>query len=331
MTQFFYFCGHEQFQPEILVKHAQLAEAVGFNGVLVSEHFHPWVDDVSASGFAWSTLGAIAQTTKTLQLMTAVTTPLWRYHPALVAQAAATVDRLSGGRFQLGVGTGEKINEGPLGYVFGPYEERAARMREALLIIRQLLNGEKLTYRGQYYQTDRAKLYSPPSKAIPIWLAAGGPKSAKLAAKMADGIVTSVKDPQEAVDKVLTPYTTEVSSGQQNYQGSNRNVCTMRWVVFAQDNDEAWKALQPWRGLRSPKRSEAVDPAELRTLTDISPRQEVLNKFVIVSTVEELIEVYRPLVTVLGADIVGIQITSVDQQATIRLLGEQVLPQLSNL
>jgi coenzyme F420-dependent glucose-6-phosphate dehydrogenase len=99
-----------------LVEHAQLAEAAGFDMVVVSEHFHPWVDDKSASGFAFATIGAMAAATSSIEFATGVTTPLFRYHPAVVAQAAATLDRLSGGRFTLGVGTGENINEGPLGY-----------------------------------------------------------------------------------------------------------------------------------------------------------------------------------------------------------------------
>src|SRR6266403_4295275 len=106
MAKIYWFLGHEQFQPEVLVRHAQIAEEAGFDGVMVSEHFHPWVEDNSASGFAFATLGAIAQATKRVELMTAVTTPLFRYHPAVVAQAAATIDRLSGGRLALGIGTG---------------------------------------------------------------------------------------------------------------------------------------------------------------------------------------------------------------------------------
>ncbi|MFQ5947746.1 MAG: LLM class flavin-dependent oxidoreductase, partial [Acidimicrobiia bacterium] len=176
MTSFFYFCGHEQFQPETLVRHAELAEKAGFDGLLVSEHFHPWVDDESASGFAFATIAAMAVATTKVQIATGVATPLFRFHPAMVAQAAATLDRLSRGRFHLGVGTGENINEGPLGYAFPAYPERAARMREALEIMRRLLDGEKLTYQGTYYRTDRAKLYSPPVGRVPIWMAAGGPK-----------------------------------------------------------------------------------------------------------------------------------------------------------
>ena len=186
MTDFYYFCGHEQWQPETLVRHAVLAERAGFDGILVSEHFHPWVDDHSAAGFAFSTIGAMAQATERVRITTGVTTPLFRYHPGVVAQAAATLDRLSGGRFDLGVGTGENINEGPLGLSFPGYAERAARMTEALQIMRRLLDGEKLTFEGTYYRTDRAKLYSPPIGRVPIWMAAGGPKSAALAAKHAE-------------------------------------------------------------------------------------------------------------------------------------------------
>ena len=141
MTRFYYFCGHEQFHPETLVRHAQLAEEAGFDGLVVSEHFHPWVDDHSASGFAYATLAAMAVATERVSLVTGVTTPLFRFHPAVVAQAAATIDRLSGGRFDLGVGTGENLNEGPLGYPFPKYAERAARMGEALEIMRRLLDG----------------------------------------------------------------------------------------------------------------------------------------------------------------------------------------------
>ncbi|HEX2480415.1 MAG TPA: LLM class flavin-dependent oxidoreductase, partial [Methylomirabilota bacterium] len=121
MPQFAYFCGHEQFQPEVLLEHAVLAEEVGFDGLTVSDHFHPWVDDASACGFAWAWLGALAVRTRRVRIATAVTCPLFHYHPGLVAQAAATVDRLSAGRFALGVGTGEGINERPLGFPFPGY------------------------------------------------------------------------------------------------------------------------------------------------------------------------------------------------------------------
>ena len=115
MTKFSYFLGSEQWQPEDLIKHAVIAKDAGFDMLTISEHFHPWVDDFSASNFTWSTLGALANTLPQLDLGTGVTTPLWRIHPGVIAQAAATIDRLTPKTFHLGVGTGENINEGQIG------------------------------------------------------------------------------------------------------------------------------------------------------------------------------------------------------------------------
>ena len=327
MTKFAYFCGHEQWHPEQLVRHAVLAEKAGFEMAVVSEHFHPWVDDHSASGFAFSTIGAMAQATEKLAFATGVTTPLFRFHPAVVAQAAATLDRLSGGRFNLGVGTGENLNEGPLGYAFPKYAERAARMAEALQIMRRLLDGEKLDFEGEYYKTDRAKLYSPPLGPVPIWLAAGGPKSAALAARLAHGVITSVKVPAETKQKVIEP----AKRAAQEAGTAEPQILATRWSIQAATDDEAWEVLLPWRGLRAPGRLEAVDPAVLRERADELPRQEVLGRYPIVTTPEEIVDVYAPLVTEVGADIVTIQIASLDQEATISMLGSEVLPRLREL
>ncbi len=327
MTRFGYFCGHEQWQPETLVEHAVLAERAGFDFVVVSEHFHPWVDDVSASGYAFSTIGAIAQATERVHMATGVTTPLFRYHPAVVAQAAATLDRLSGGRFHLGVGTGENLNEGPLGYAFPKYAERAARMAEALEIMRRLLDGEKLDYEGEYYRTDRARLYSQPIGRVPIWLAAGGPKSASLAARLADGIITSVKDPAVTFEKVIDPAASAASDAGRDALP----IMASRWSVRADNADDAWAALLPWRGLRAPGRLEAVDPAVLRERADSMDRAEILGRYSLVSSADDYVEVYSPLVTDLGADVVTIQTTALDQTETIAMLGSEVLPQLRRL
>ncbi len=327
MTKFAYFCGHEQWQPEELVEHAVLAEQAGFDMVVVSEHFHPWVDDASASGFAFSTIGAMAAATKTIEFSTGVTTPLFRYHPGVVAQAAATLDRLSGGRFTLGVGTGENINEGPLGYHFPKYAERNARMSEALQIMRRLLDGEKLTFEGEYYHTDRAKLYSPPLGPVPILMAAGGPKSATLAGTLAQGVITSVKSPAETRERVIDP----LHSAATEAGNPEPIVLATRWSLFADSEDEAWQALYSWRGLRAPGRLEAVDPQVLRERADEMPREEVLDRYSIVSTADAIIDVYRSLVDDLEADIVTFQMASVDQPALINLLGTGVLPALRNL
>lgn len=324
MTQFYYFCGHEQWQPETLVEHASLAEDVGFDGVLVSEHFHPWVDDHSASGYAFSTIGAMAQATHRVRITTGVTTPLFRYHPAVVAQAAATLDRLSGGRFDLGVGTGENLNEGPLGYDFPKYAERSARMREALQIMRRLLDGEKLTFEGDYYRTDRAKLYSPPLADVPIWMAAGGPKSSALAAELADGIITSVKVPADSFEKVIEPARDAAGAAGK----APPRILATRWSLHASSDDEAWESLKSWRGLRAPGRLEAVDPQILRERADDMPRDDILARYSIVADADGVVETYRPLVEEVHADIVAFQMASLDQEATIRMLGADVLPRL---
>lgn len=324
MTKFAYFCGHEQWQPEELVRHAVLAEEAGFDMVVVSEHFHPWVDDRSAAGFAFSTIGAMANATSNLDFATGVTTPLWRFHPAVVAQAAATLDRLSGGRFNLGVGTGENINEGPLGYHFPKYAERNARMTEALEIMRAMLDGEKLTYEGEFYQTDRAKLYSPPIGPVPIWLAAGGPKSASLAAEKAEGIITSVKDPADTIERVVNP----AREAAEAVGRPAPKILATRWSIQADNEDEAWEALYSWRGLRAPGRLEAVDPQTLRERADELPREEVLGRYTLVSDADDIVEAYTPLISELGADIVTMQMASLDQEALIRQLGSEVLPRL---
>ncbi len=324
MTKFAYFCGHEQWQPEVLVDHAVRAEQSGFDMVVVSEHFHPWVDDVSASGFAFATIGAMAAATDHIEFATGVTTPLFRYHPGVVAQAAATLDRLSGGRFTLGVGTGENINEGPLGYEFPNYAGRNARMAESLEIMRRLLDGEKLTFDGEHYRTDRAKLYSPPLGPVPILLAAGGPKSATLAGERAQGVVTSVKDPADTMEKVIDP----LRAAAEGSGHPDPIVLATRWSLFASDEDEAWEALYSWRGLRAPGRLEAVDPQTLRERADELPREEVLGRYTLVDDVEGIVATYRPLVDDLGADIVTFQMASLDQPALIEMLGTEVLPRL---
>lgn len=321
--KFAWLCSHESYQPEDLVRQAVAAEEAGFDVVLGSDHFHPWVDDTSAAGFVWSWLGAVAARTSTVQLGTAVTCPLFHYHPALVAQMAATTDRLSGGRLFLGVGTGEALNERPLGYPFPGYAERQARMQEALEIMHRLLRGEKLSFRGEHYTTQTAKLYSPPVGDLPVLMAAGGPKSADFAGKYADGLITSVKNPADTVAKVIEPYRRAATE-----RRAKQRVLATRWTVLADGPSEAWNALSSMRGLRAPGRLEATDPAELRIKADEMDPQEVLESYAVVPDAAGLIEAYRPLVTDVGADIVSIQVMSSDPMAAIEMIGKEVLPPL---
>jgi coenzyme F420-dependent glucose-6-phosphate dehydrogenase len=322
-VKFAWLCSHESYQPEELVEQAVAAEEAGFDVVLGSDHFHPWVDDTSAAGFVWSWLGAVAARTRRVQLGTSVTCPLFHYHPALIAQAAATADRLSGGRLLLGVGTGEAINERPLGFDFPGYRERQDRMREALEIIHRLFAGEKLTFQGTYYTTETARLYSPPLRQVPVLMAAGGPKSAEFAGRFADGLITSVKKPEDTVANVIEPYRRAAAG-----RGGSPLVLATRWTCLAGDEDAAWQALSSMRGLRAPGRLEAADPAELRQRADEMERAEVLGSYTVVGDQAGLVEAYRPLTRDVGADIVSIQVASADPMAAIRMIGDQVLPKL---
>ena len=324
MTKIYWFLGHEQFQPEVLVEHAKAVEKAGFDGVMVSEHLQPWVDDVGSAGFAFSTLGAIAQATTKIQLLTGVTTPLFRYHPAVVAQAAATIDRLSNGRFELGVGTGENLNEGPLGFSFPDYKERSARITEALEIMEALLSGEKLTYDGKYYQTKELKLYSPAINKVPIYLAAGGPKSAITGAEYSDGIITSVKDISETITNVVKPV--EDAGGWDFLR-----LLASRWSVYAENDDDAWKALSAWRGLRAPSRATSTDPKELQDEADKLVRSDILSKYSRINKITDYVTVYADLITELHAETITIQTTSLNQLKTIEEVGKNVLPELRKL
>lgn len=321
--KFAWLCSHESFQPEVLVEQAVAAERAGFDMVTGADHFHPWVDDESAASFVWTWFGAVAQATERVELATSVACPLFRYHPGLIAQAAATVDRLSGGRFRLGVGTGEAINEAPLGYEFPGYAERIERMGEALEIIERLLAGDKLDFDGKHYTTRTAKLYSPPAGPVPIWMAAGGPKSATFAGQHADGLITSVKDPADTLERVIGPYREAAAE-----RGAATTILATRWCVLAGDDDEAWQALAPMRGLRAPGRLEVADPMILRERADDMDRAEILGKYTVVPDLDALAAAYRPLVTDVGADYVAIQVASVDPEATIAGIGAEVLPQL---
>src|ERR1700678_121002 len=326
LMKFAWLCSHESYQPEDLVEQAVAAEAAGFDAVLGSDHFHPWVDDTSAAGFVWTWLGAVAVKTSNVLLGTAVTSPLFHYHPALVAQMAAAPDRLSNGRLMLGVGTGEALNERPLGFPFPGYAERQARMEEALEIMHRLLQGEKVSFHGEYYTTETAKLYSPPKGSVPILMAAGGPKSASFAGTYADGLITSVKDPADTVAEVIGPYRKAATEA-----GKEHLVLATRWTVLAGSPDEAWQALMSMRGLRAPGRLEATDPAELRARADEMEPDDVLNSYTVVPDAEGLVDAYHPLVTDVGADIVSIQVMSADPLATIELIGKEVLPKLRSL
>ncbi|SEP32710.1 F420-dependent oxidoreductase, G6PDH family [Rhodospirillales bacterium URHD0017] len=192
----------EQHGPADLVRNAKRAEQAGFDFAAISDHYFPWLEEQGHAPFAWSVLGAVAEATEQLGLMTAVTCPIMRYHPAIIAQAAATMGLLADGRFTLGVGAGERLNEHVVGAGWPGVVERHERLSEALDIIHGLLAGKLTTYRGQHFQLDHAKLFDRPKRKPPVIVAAGGPEASQLAGEKADGLI--VTEPEKELVKAFT-------------------------------------------------------------------------------------------------------------------------------
>jgi G6PDH family F420-dependent oxidoreductase len=191
-----YFLSSEEFDPRELIKQARMAEDAGFQGLWISDHYHPWNEEQGHSGFVWSTIGALAQTTSTMNVTTAVTCPTVRIHPAVIAQAAATCAVLLEGRFALGLGTGEALNEHILGGRWPRADERLEMLEEAVQVIRTLWQGGMQSHRGRHYQVENARIYDLPEQTPPILISGFGPKATKLAAKIGDGYCTVQPDKQ---------------------------------------------------------------------------------------------------------------------------------------
>ena len=192
----------EEHGPADLVRNARRAEQAGFDFAAISDHYFPWLEEQGHAPFAWSVLGAVAQATERLGLMTAVTCPIMRYHPAIIAQAAATMGLLADGRFTLGLGAGERLNEHVVGLGWPGVVERHERLAEALDLIQGLLDGKLTTYRGHYFKLDHARLFDRPKRKPPVIVAVGGPDAGKLAGEKADGLI--VTEPEKELIEAFT-------------------------------------------------------------------------------------------------------------------------------
>jgi G6PDH family F420-dependent oxidoreductase len=190
-----YWLSSEEHAPRDLVENAKRAEQAGFSYVLISDHIHPWVDAQGHSPFVWSVIGALGEATK-LGVGTAVTCPLIRMHPAIVAHAAATAQNMLEGRFFLGVGTGENLNEHVLGDRWPRADERLEMLEEAIDLMRALFGGDYETFRGKHYTVEQLKLYDAPATGPPVIVAAKAPNAAKLAAAKGDGTMNTKPDEQ---------------------------------------------------------------------------------------------------------------------------------------
>jgi G6PDH family F420-dependent oxidoreductase len=232
MAEFGYALSSEEHPPAELVRLACRAEETGFTFAAISDHFHPWLDQQGQSPFVWAVLGGIAHSTSTLRLGTGVTCPTFRIHPAIIAQAAATVTAMMPGRFFLGVGSGENLNEHILGDHWPPAPVRQDMLREAIAVIRQLWEGGYQSFDGNYYTVENARIYTLPDEPPGIVVAAGGPSAAELAGQMGDGIWTAAPNPD-----VLGTYREAGGSGPRYGQVK---------VCWAGDEDEARKTAHEW-------------------------------------------------------------------------------------
>lgn len=184
----------EQAGPKALVEHSAVAERAGFDFEVMSDHYSPWLDEQGHAPYAWSVLGAVSQVTEHVDLMTYVTCPTMRYHPAVVAQKAATVQELSGGRFTLGLGAGENLNEHVVGRGWPPVNVRHEMLHEAVEIISLLFDGGYANYAGKHFRTDSAKLWDLPADRVPIAVAVSGDQSTQLFAPLADAMIAVEPD-----------------------------------------------------------------------------------------------------------------------------------------
>ncbi len=304
----------------------RLAERSGFEAIWVSDHFHPWFHTEAFGYNTWIWMSAAMQQIK-VPFGTSVTAPVLRYHPAITAQAFATMETLFGHRVILGVGTGEAMNEVPLGYPWPKYPERRDRLIEATQIMKALWKGGFVDYEGKYYQLRAANLYM--KAQVPIVMSALGPRMARIVGKYGDGIITSAKTP-EYIKTVIFP---NVKKGAEE---SGRSFDEMFKVVeidmgYDEDYDTALKALRKWRAtlLDEMYTTSISDPREIEAKGSVVSDEELAKVFPVATDENEFIKRIEQYFDC-GFDHVYLQLNSFDDEKAIDLFAKKVLPYFNN-
>ncbi|MCH8066927.1 MAG: TIGR03557 family F420-dependent LLM class oxidoreductase [Chloroflexi bacterium] len=320
-----YFLAHEQFSPTSLVESAVAAERAGFDSVWASDHFHPWQENQGHAGNAWLTLAAIGQRTSKVMLGTAVTCPIYRNRPALVAQAFATLGVLYPNRVFLGVGTGEAVNEMPAGGGWGPYRERIARLREAVTLIRRLWDEDRVSHQGEAYSVVNAKIYDKPKTRVPIYIAASGPRSASLAGEIGDGWMTGSGTLLERAD-VVEAFRRGASARGAAARGDKPEVLVEQYV-FVGDEDEAYEAAPLWQfGPVEHLVRDMDDPREIQATAEAASNLgDVVRSWLVSRDHNDHVNQLRRLFEA-GATHVAIHSAQADQGRLIEFYGREVLP-----
>jgi coenzyme F420-dependent glucose-6-phosphate dehydrogenase len=318
----------EQFGPSELLELSLEAERTGLDAIAISDHFQPWRHTGGHGPAALPWLGAAAARTERAVLGTSVLTPTLRYHPAVIAQAFATLACLAPGRIFLGIGTGEAMNETPVtGDAFPAVKERRMRMAEAIKLMRQLWTEERVDFEGEYYRTEKATVYDRPDAPVPIYVAASGPLAAKLAGRAGDGfIVTSGKKPElyhqlvEAMEEGATKAGRDPSQIERMIEIK---------VSYDRDGDYAMEACKPWAALAlTPDEKAGIeDPIEMEKAADAAA-DRAHTRFIVSDDPEAIVEGIAPYVEEHGFTRLIFHFPGDDQKRQIDAFAADVLPRL---
>jgi coenzyme F420-dependent glucose-6-phosphate dehydrogenase len=329
MLKLGYKASAEQFPPRQLLDFAIHAEAVGFDSIMVSDHFQPWRHTGGHAPFSFAWLGALGERTSRAILGTSVVTPTFRYHPSIVAQAIGTLGSLFPGRVLLGVGTGESLNEVPAtGLEWPPFKERLQRLREAIELMRQLAREERVSYEGDFYRTAKATIYNRPEVPVPIYVAASGAVAARLAGRVGDGFICTSGKAPELYREVLLPAVVE------GLQKSGRAPADFEYMIemkvsFDTDRERAMQDTRHWAALAlSGEEKMAVDdPLEMERLADALPVEHAASRWIVSTDPDEHVERLAETIA-LGFTHLVFHAPGPDQRRFLDLYARQVLPRL---
>ena len=333
MVSIGYWAAHEQYSMHELLKFVVEAERCGFTTTMTSDHFHPWWHDNAYGNFTWIWMTAAAERTKSMQFMTGVTAPVFRYHPAIIAQAFASLDVLYPGRIGLGLGSGEAMNESPLGFDWPRARARLTRTKEAIQIIRDLWEQKNeegfLNFNGEYFLVRNAKLYTPPTKRIPLYMAATGQQATKVAAKYADGLISYLR-PDEA-GKTILPVFDSTAKKEGRDLNSLEKIGEYK-VSFSEDYDKAFKSSIFWRAtlIKNVFDSDISDPRKLQRKAEKEVPDEKLKQSIQITTsIEDCIKSIEGYFKA-GFTRVYIHSTSPDEIKFIQMFSKKVMPHFSS-
>jgi coenzyme F420-dependent glucose-6-phosphate dehydrogenase len=319
----------EQFGPNELLDFSILAERRGFDSVFISDHFQPWRHTGGHGPFAMAWLGALGARTSRVVMGTSVLTPTFRYHPSVVAQAFGTLGLMFPNRVILGLGTGEGLNEVPaLGLAWPEPKERTARLKEALALIRLLWSEERVSFKGQYYRTDKATIYDRPERMLPIYVAGAGHVISKYAGQFADGFIcTSGKGPELYRDTLLPNVAAGVQASGRDPQ--NFDMMIEMKVSFDSERNRALEDTRQWAALAlSPEeKMSVVDPLEMERLAERLPAERAATRWIVSTDPDEHVERIRPYVD-MGFRHLVFHAPGYDQVRFLNLYADQVLPRL---